>query len=206
LIGLTVAPRPSDRRSSRRAAPVASPAGSNAANPSNAAAAAGTVGRSRGDGRASAKGAVRKRTTVHLHPEDQHRDHVDAYVKGGTDGSSTHLQPSDTRPADDATTAANTSELPPWPVIDPFEEAVRREQVRGRIDKSQLALSEPRRERDPDHLKRVASRPCLVCGRNRAQAHHLTHLQPRAIGRKVSDEFTVPLCSTHHRKLHGSGN
>lgn len=39
-----------------------------------------------------------------------------------------------------------------------------------------------------------------------AQAHHLTHLKPRAIGRKVSDEFTVPLCSTHHRELHGSGN
>jgi hypothetical protein len=26
------------------------------------------------------------------------------------------------------------------------------------------------------------------------------------MGRKVSDEFTVPLCSTHHRELHGSGN
>ena len=79
-------------------------------------------------------------------------------------------------------------------------------QARGRIDKSQLAVSEPRRERNPDHLKRVAARPCLICGRNRAQAHHLTYLQPRAMGRKVSDEFTVPLCSTHHRELHGSGN
>jgi hypothetical protein len=67
-------------------------------------------------------------------------------------------------------------------------------------------LSEPRRERDPAHLKRVASRPCLVCGRNRAQAHHLTYLQPRAMGRKVSDEFTVPLCSIHHRELRSSGN
>lgn len=79
-------------------------------------------------------------------------------------------------------------------------------QAGSRIDKSQLAVSELRCERDPDHLKRVAGRPCLVCGRNRAQAHHLTHLKPRAIGRKVSDEFTVPLCSTHHRELHGSGN
>ena len=26
------------------------------------------------------------------------------------------------------------------------------------------------------------------------------------MGRKVSDEFTVPLCSSHHRELHGSGN
>jgi len=26
--------------------------------------------------------------------------------------------------------------------------------------------------------------------------------QPRALGRKVSDEFTVPLCRIHHRELH----
>ncbi len=115
--------------------------------------------------------------------------------------------------AGQAVLAGNTTEtstapstLPNWPEIDPLEEAARIAQARGRIDKSQLALSEPRRERDPDHLKRVASRPCLVCGRNRAQAHHLTYLQPRAMGRKVSDEFTVPLCSTHHRNLHASGN
>ena len=69
-----------------------------------------------------------------------------------------------------------------------------------------LTLSEPKRERDPEHLKRVALRPCLICGRNRAQAHHLTYLQPRAMGRKVSDEFTVPLCSTHHQDLHSSGS
>jgi hypothetical protein len=104
------------------------------------------------------------------------------------------------------TPAADSAKLPAWPAIDPFEEAVRRAQARGRIDKSQLAVSEPRRERDPDHLKRVAARPCLICGRNRAQAHHLTYLQPRAMGRKVSDEFTVPLSSTHHRELHGFGN
>jgi DNA recombination protein Rad52 len=102
-------------------------------------------------------------------------------------------------------TTANST-LPPWPTFDPLEEAARIAKARGKIDKSQLAVSEPRRERDPDHLKRVASRPCLVCGRNRAQAHHLTYLQPRAMGRKVSDEFTVPLCSTHHRELHSSGN
>ena len=64
----------------------------------------------------------------------------------------------------------------------------------------------PRRLRNPGHLRRVASRPCLVCGRNRTQAHHIKFLQPNAMGRKVSDEFTVPLCSTHHRELHASGN
>ena len=26
------------------------------------------------------------------------------------------------------------------------------------------------------------------------------------MGRKVSDEFTVPLCRAHHRELHHSGN
>jgi hypothetical protein len=37
-------------------------------------------------------------------------------------------------------------------------------------------------------------------------AHHLRFAQPRAIGRKVSDEFTVPLCRGHHREVHRSGN
>jgi len=27
-------------------------------------------------------------------------------------------------------------------------------------------------------------------------------MQPRALGRKVSDEFAVPLCRTHHRAAH----
>ena len=30
--------------------------------------------------------------------------------------------------------------------------------------------------------------------------------QPSAIGMKVSDEFTVPLCRGHHRQLHQAGN
>jgi hypothetical protein len=30
--------------------------------------------------------------------------------------------------------------------------------------------------------------------------------QSRALGCKVSDEFTVPLCRSHHRALHRSGN
>jgi hypothetical protein len=31
-------------------------------------------------------------------------------------------------------------------------------------------------------------------------------MQPRALGRRVSDEFAVPLCRTHHRALHQSGD
>ena len=76
----------------------------------------------------------------------------------------------------------------------------------GRIDKSQLALGEPKRIRDKEHLKYVASQPCILCGRQPCDAHHLRFAQPRATGLKVSDEFTVPLCRTHHRQLHDAGN
>jgi hypothetical protein len=72
----------------------------------------------------------------------------------------------------------------------------------AKIDKSVLTISEVRRLRDKTHLKFVASQPCLVCGRSPADAHHLRFAQPRAMGRKVSDEFTVPLCRTHHRDNH----
>jgi DNA recombination protein Rad52 len=74
------------------------------------------------------------------------------------------------------------------------------------IDKSVLAIPELKRLRDKDHLQYVASQPCLVCDRKPAQAHHLKFSQPTAMGRKVSDEFTVPLCATHHRDLHHGGN
>lgn len=76
----------------------------------------------------------------------------------------------------------------------------------GRVDKSQLAIAEPKRLRDKAHLKFVASQPCLVCGRQPSDPHHLRFAQPRAIGLKVSDEFTVPLCRGHHRQLHQAGN
>jgi hypothetical protein len=76
----------------------------------------------------------------------------------------------------------------------------------GRIDKSVLAIPEPKRLRDKAHLKFVASHPCLVCGRQPSDPHHLRFAQPRAIGMKVSDEFTVPLCRGHHRQLHQVGN
>jgi DNA recombination protein Rad52 len=76
----------------------------------------------------------------------------------------------------------------------------------GHIEKSELPIGVPKRIRDAAHLRRVASQPCMVCGKGRAHAHHLTFAQPRALGRKVSDEFTVPLCAEHHRELHLSGN
>ena len=78
--------------------------------------------------------------------------------------------------------------------------------VPQRIDKSVLAIPEPRRLRDRHHLKFVAKQACLVCGRAPSQAHHLRIAQPRALGRKVSDEYTVPLCALHHHDLHMRGN
>jgi hypothetical protein len=70
------------------------------------------------------------------------------------------------------------------------------------IDKSVLALSVPRRYRNKEHLRYVTSLPCLFCARKPSDAHHLRFMQPRALGRKVSDEFAVPLCRTHHRAAH----
>ena len=75
-----------------------------------------------------------------------------------------------------------------------------------RIDKSALALREPKRRRDKPHLRFVAGQPCVVCGRQPSDPHHLRFAQPRALGVKVSDEFTVPLCRVHHRQLHQTGN
>ena len=35
-----------------------------------------------------------------------------------------------------------------------------------------------------------------------SEAHHIRFAQPRALGRKVSDEYMVPVCRLHHRELH----
>ncbi len=62
------------------------------------------------------------------------------------------------------------------------------------------------RLRDREHCKFVASEPCIVCGRTPSEAHHIRFAQPRALGRKVSDEYTVPVCRLHHRELHSYGD
>jgi hypothetical protein len=74
------------------------------------------------------------------------------------------------------------------------------------IERSGYAHPEPRRARDREHLKFVAGRPCLVCGRRPTDPHHLRFAQSPALGRKVSDEFTVPLCRGHHREVHQYGD
>jgi hypothetical protein len=91
--------------------------------------------------------------------------------------------PDDTRPNDDASSAA--------PPIDPG---------RRRIGPKTIRL------RDKDHRKYVSTQPCVVCGRTPVDPHHLRFAQPRALGRKVSDEFMVPICRVHHRELHRHGD
>jgi hypothetical protein len=68
------------------------------------------------------------------------------------------------------------------------------------------ALAKTVRLRDKNHRKFVTRQPCLVCGRVPSDSHHLTFAQPRALGHKVSDEFSVPVCRIHHRELHRSGD
>jgi hypothetical protein len=74
------------------------------------------------------------------------------------------------------------------------------------VNKATLTIPEPRRIRDREHVRYVAKQACLVCGRMPCDAHHLRFAQPRALERKVSDEFTVPLCRGHHREVHRSGD
>ena len=73
-------------------------------------------------------------------------------------------------------------------------------------DDTVIVIKKPVRERDREHLRFVASQPCLICGRTPSDAHHLKFAEPRAMGRKVSDKFTVPICRLQHRELHRRGN
>jgi hypothetical protein len=68
--------------------------------------------------------------------------------------------------------AAEQSAPPPVaskPTVDdnsPASASLQAEASPAKIQKSELAISEPRRHRDKAHLKFVASQPCLVCGRS----------------------------------------
>jgi hypothetical protein len=101
--------------------------------------------------------------------------------------------------------AAEASEQPGAPQT-PHQENRDDGHRRKGIDKSVLAVAAPRRYRNKDHLRHVALQACLVCGRKPCDPHHLRFMQPRALGSKVSDEFTVPLCRIHHRALHHTGD
>ena len=75
-----------------------------------------------------------------------------------------------------------------------------------KIDKSLLAISEPKRHRSKEHLRYVAQQPCLICERSPSHAHHVRFAQSKGLALKVSDEFTVPLCAIHHSENHSTGD
>ena len=78
---------------------------------------------------------------------------------------------------------------------------------RGKPNRETVSvISKPVRERDRHHLKFVASQPCVICGRIPSDAHHIKFAELPAMGRKVSDKYTVPVCRIHHRDLHRRGN
>src|SRR5262249_27848242 len=104
---------------------------------------------------------------------------------------------------------AETPVSPDSPGSGPGADAIGANKRRARsprIDKSLLAIAEPRRYRNRDHLRAVARQACLICGRTPSDPHHLRYAQPRALGRKASDEFVVPLCRVHHREVHRVGD
>jgi hypothetical protein len=133
---------------------------------------------------------------VGLHPDDTTPIPRPSHYYGRRHhGSMTDLVRQSQATAKDRSTVVTQSERPAAVELPP-----------ARIDKSQLTIAEPKRLRDKAHLKFVASQPCLICGRQPSDPHHLRFAQPRAIGLKVSDEFTVPLCRGHHRQLHQTGD
>jgi hypothetical protein len=90
----------------------------------------------------------------------------------------------------------SVDEIAPDPITPPSSPGVRRRRVAAKTI----------RLRDKQHCNFVASQPCIVCGRTPTEAHHVRFAQPRALGRKVSDEYTVPVCRLHHRELHAYGD
>jgi hypothetical protein len=121
---------------------------------------------------------------------------ISAFREGTPDPEPSERAPTGAAKTGSESLEASTQALPP---------DANKPSSRG-IDKSVLAFAETRRLRDKDHLKFVASRSCLICGRQPSEPHHVRFAQKLAFGRKVSDEFTVPLCRLHHRELHRSRN
>jgi hypothetical protein len=112
----------------------------------------------------------------------------------------------DTQP--DAATAENASAPNGRPFLDPADDqSAARTIPPGAVGARRRRVSAKTiRLRDKGHCKFVAAQPCIVCGRTPTEAHHIRFAQPRALGLKVSDEYTVPVCRLHHRDLHNYGD
>ena len=69
----------------------------------------------------------------------------------------------------------------------------------------------PKRLQDKAHLAFVAQLPCVVCGMLGVQLHHLIGNYGkdgpvRGWGLRAGDNFVLPMCELHHRRLHADGN
>ena len=131
----------------------------------------------------SIRGMRKKLATIELSSAARHEEPQSAPAEE----SASQLERPFLAPADDAAAA---------PIILPSSSYARRRRVVGKTI----------RLRDKEHCKFVASQPCVVCGRTPSEAHHIRFAQPHALGRKVSDEYTVPVCRLHHRDLHSYGD
>jgi ERF superfamily len=132
-------------------------------------------------------------------------------IRGDDPGSALHTDdqgPSDTEAvtAEVAVTRGSPLHSGPLDLAAEFGPPRVNDAAAWHIDKGALALSEPRRYRDRAHLRFVSAHACLICGRRPSDAHHLRFAQPRSLGRRVSDEYAVPLCRSHHRALHRCGD
>ena len=69
------------------------------------------------------------------------------------------------------------------------------------------------RQHDKQHLRFIASLPCVICTTNvDIDAHHIKMpdgriMKPASsnLGMKADDRYTVPLCRKHHEELHAMG-
>jgi hypothetical protein len=114
-----------------------------------------------------------------------------ATIEGGQSGAESEKNNSGHEPSREQNRAFDSPETPV-----PETTVIRRRRIAAKTI----------RLRDKEHCRFVATQPCVVCGRTPAEAHHIRFAQPRALGRKVSDEYTVPVCRVHHRELHRYGD
>jgi len=129
-------------------------------------------------------------------------------VESGFEQKMLELAAAETVTATSSSIATGTeeAEVASAATVEPVKEIDAQRARAQRIDKSALTIATPRRLRNKEHLRHLAQQPCLVCGRKPSDPHHLRFAQPRALGRKASDEFAVPLCRIHHRLVHRVGN
>jgi ERF superfamily protein len=123
------------------------------------------------------------------------------------DGAAKRRRPR--RPIQNGSISPDQREIDPVVPIQPVSDQSQQTEIGlrvSKIDKNLLTFGETRRQRDKAHLRFVALQPCLICERKPSDPHHLRFAQPRAMGRKTSDEFVVPLCRTHHRQNHQTGD